>query len=150
MALGLIGGTLGHAKGLVDLYRNAGRKAGHPAEQLQVGITSHFYIGETAEQAYEQFYPYYQRYLAPRNNRGRGWTVDQQSMRALAARGGALMVGGPREVAEKILDLKSELGADRFLGQVDLGGMPAHMVRDSIARFGDVVAPAIRHVYAAT
>jgi hypothetical protein len=60
------------------------------------------------------------------------------------------MVGGPREVAEKILDLKSELGVDRFLGQVDLGGMPTEMVRDSIARFGDVVAPAIRHVHATT
>lgn len=134
----------------MDLYRAAGQRAGHPAEQLQVGITSHFYIGETAEQAYEEFYPYFERYLAPRNNRGRGWNVDKQSMLGLAARGGALMVGGPREVAEKILDLKSELGADRFLGQVDLGGMPASIVRDSITRFGDVVAPAIRHVHATT
>jgi alkanesulfonate monooxygenase SsuD/methylene tetrahydromethanopterin reductase-like flavin-dependent oxidoreductase (luciferase family) len=148
MALGLIGGTISHAKRLVDLYRDAGQRAGHPEEQLQVGITSHFYIGETAEQAYEDFYPYFQRYLAPRNNRGRGWNVDKQSMLGIAARGGALMLGGPREVAEKILDLKSELGADRFMGQVDLGGMPQQMVRDSIARFGDVVAPAIRHVHA--
>ncbi|MEZ2388515.1 LLM class flavin-dependent oxidoreductase [bacterium RCC_150] len=147
MALGLIGGTLDDARRLADLYRAAGQRAGHPEERLQLGITSHFYVGETAERAYEEFYPYYERYLAPRNNRGRGWKVDKQNVLAFASRGGALMIGGPREVAEKILDLKSELGADRFLGQVDLGGMPAQMVRDSIARFGEVVAPAIHRVH---
>jgi alkanesulfonate monooxygenase SsuD/methylene tetrahydromethanopterin reductase-like flavin-dependent oxidoreductase (luciferase family) len=67
-------------------------------------------------------------------------------MTSLAARRRALMVGGPAQVAEKILDLHAELGVDRFLGQVDLGGMPRQMVRDSIQRFGDVVAPAVRHV----
>ena len=146
MALGWIGGTIGHAKRLVDLYRTAGRDAGHPDEQLTVGITSHFYVGETSEQALHEFYPYYHRYLSPEANGGRGWYVDRAAMAGLAARRGALMVGGPAQVAEKILDLHAELGVDRFLGQVDLGGMPQQMVRDSIQRFGDVVAPAVRKV----
>lgn len=150
MALGLIGGTLDHAKRLIAVYRAAGERAGHPEERLQVGITSHFYVGATAEQAYEDYYPYYERYLAPRNNRGRGWDIDRRSMVALAGRRGALMVGGPMEITQKILDLQAELGAVRFLGQADIGGMPAQMVRDSISRFGDVVAPAVRHVLAGT
>jgi alkanesulfonate monooxygenase SsuD/methylene tetrahydromethanopterin reductase-like flavin-dependent oxidoreductase (luciferase family) len=148
MVLGLIGGTIDHAKRLIDLYRATGRDAGHPDEKLKVGITSHFYIGATQEQALEEFYPYYHRYLSPETNGGRGFYVDRSQMMQLAARRGALMVGGPNQVAEKILDLKTELGVDRFLGQVDLGGMPQQMVRDSIARFGDTVAPAIRHVLA--
>jgi len=146
MALGLIGGTLDHAKRLIDVYRASGRAAGHPEERLTVGVTSHFYVGESREQALEELFPYYQRYLSPLTNGGRGYHVDQPTMAQMAARRGALMVGGPREVAEKILDLRAELGVDRFLGQVDLGGMPAAMVRDSIRRFGDVVAPAVRHV----
>lgn len=146
MALGLIGGTIDHAKRLVDLYRAAGREAGHPDEKLTVGITSHFYVGESQEQALEELYPYYHRYLSPETNGGRGFSVDRPSMDVMAARRGALMVGGPREVAAKILDLQAVLGADRFLGQVDLGGMPTQMVRDSIRRFGDDVAPAVRHV----
>lgn len=146
MALGFIGGTLDHVKQLVDLYRRSGRDAGHPDEQLKVGITSHFYVGESHEQALAEFFPYYRRYLAPETNGGRGWRVDEASMRQLAQRRGALMVGGSREGADKILDLASELGADRFLGQVDPGGMPADMVRASIARFGDTVAPAVRHI----
>ncbi|WP_314452246.1 LLM class flavin-dependent oxidoreductase [uncultured Microbacterium sp.] len=148
MVLGLIGGTLDHAKRLIDLYRSAGRDAGHSDDTLKVGITSHFYIGETQEQAFEDFYPYYHRYLSPETNGGRGFYVDRAQMMQMAARRGALMVGGPTQIAEKILDLRSELGVDRFLGQVDLGGMPQQMVRDSIARFGDVVAPAVRHVIA--
>jgi alkanesulfonate monooxygenase SsuD/methylene tetrahydromethanopterin reductase-like flavin-dependent oxidoreductase (luciferase family)/putative NADH-flavin reductase len=140
MALGLIGGTIDHAKRLVDLHRTAGRDAGHPDEQLTVGITSHFYVGESQEQALHDFYPYYHRYLSPETNGGRGFYVDHNAMARLAARRGALMVGGPAQVAEKILDLHAELGVDRFLGQVDLGGMPHQMVRDSIQRFGDIVA----------
>jgi alkanesulfonate monooxygenase SsuD/methylene tetrahydromethanopterin reductase-like flavin-dependent oxidoreductase (luciferase family) len=146
MALGLIGGTLDHAKRLIDLYRTASRDAGHPDEQLTVGITSHFYVGETQEQALDDFYPYYHRYLSPQTNGGRGFYVDHPTMAGLAARRGALMVGGPTQVAEKILDLHAELGVDRYLGQVDLGGMPRQMVRDSIHRFGDVAAPAVRHI----
>ncbi|NYV73511.1 LLM class flavin-dependent oxidoreductase [Streptomyces sp. UH6] len=149
MALGIIGGSIDHAKRLVDVYRTAGREAGHPDEKLTVGVTSHFYVGDTTEQALEEFYPYYRRYLAPETNNGRGWRVRRQEMAALAGRRGALMVGDPGHVIAKILDLKAELGIDRFLGQVDLGGMPAQMVGDSIQRFGDVVAPSVRHALAA-
>lgn len=146
MALGFIGGTLDHAKRLVQLYRAAGHAAGHTDETLEVGITSHFYVGETAESAMEESFPYYQRYLSPETNGGRGWHIDRSSAEMLAGRRGALMVGGPREIAEKVLDLHAELGVTRFLGQVDLGGLPRHLVHDSIRRFGEIVAPAVHRV----
>ncbi|NHI17537.1 LLM class flavin-dependent oxidoreductase [Microbacterium excoecariae] len=146
MALGLIGGTLDHAKRLVDTYRAAGREAGHDDATLDVGITSHFYVGDSQEEALSDFFPYYRRYLSPDTNGGRGWHVDPAGTRSLAARRGALMVGGPREIAEKVLDLHAELGATRFLGQVDLGGLPRSMVHASIRRFGEIVAPAVRQV----
>ena len=149
MALGLIGGTIDHAKRIIDLYRAAGADAGHAPEQLRVGITSHFYVGATPEAAREDVFEYYHRYLSPKTNGGRGFYVDRNGMEHLAARRGALMVGSPAEIVAKILDLKHELGADRFLGQVDFGGMPSGMVKDSITRFGDLVAPAVRHVLAA-
>lgn len=147
MVLGVIGGSIDNAKRLIDLYRAVGRDAGHPDNRLKVGVTNHFYVGATQEEALNDFYPYYHRYLSPETNGGRGWHVDRAQMLQLAARRGALMVGGPTQIAEKILDL-SALGVDRFLGQVDLGGLPAEMVRDSIQRFGDIVAPAVRHILA--
>lgn len=145
MMLGLIGGTIDHAKRLIDLYRAAGHEAGHPEEQLNVGITSHMFVGESQEQALEDYFPYYYRYLSPETNGGRGFYVDRAQMASLAARRGALMVGGPAQIIEKILDLQAELGVDRFLGQIDAGGMPQQMVRDSIQRFGNIVAPAVHH-----
>lgn len=146
MALGLIGGTIDHAKRLIDVYRAAGHDAGHPDSAMKVGITCHFYVGESPETALDEFFPYYQRYLSPETNSGRGWHVDRAQVAQLAARRGGLMIGDPQQVAEKILDLHSHLGVDRFLGQVDLGGMPAQMVRDSISCFGEIVAPAIHSI----
>jgi alkanesulfonate monooxygenase SsuD/methylene tetrahydromethanopterin reductase-like flavin-dependent oxidoreductase (luciferase family) len=90
MALGLIGGTIDHAKRLIDLYRTAGRDAGHPEEQLTVGITSHFYVGESQEQALRDFYPYYYyRYLSRRPTAAAGSTstaTQWQASRPAAAR----------------------------------------------------------------
>jgi alkanesulfonate monooxygenase SsuD/methylene tetrahydromethanopterin reductase-like flavin-dependent oxidoreductase (luciferase family) len=56
----------------------------------------------------------------------------------------ALMVGSPEQVTEKILDLHKILGADRFFGQVDFGGLPRERVQSSIELFGTEVAPAVR------
>ena len=56
--LGLIGGTIDQAKRLVDLYRAAGARAGHAPETLSLGITSHFFVGESAESARDDFFPY--------------------------------------------------------------------------------------------
>jgi alkanesulfonate monooxygenase SsuD/methylene tetrahydromethanopterin reductase-like flavin-dependent oxidoreductase (luciferase family) len=144
MMLGLIGGTIDHARRLVDIYRMSGAQAGHAPEDLRVGITSHFYAGADPVVARHEIYPYYHQYLSPRTNRGRGWEVSRGQMDALSARGGALMVGGPEELAEKILDLQTVLGVDRFVGQVDFGGMPRAMVEDSLTRLATEIAPAVR------
>lgn len=146
MMLGLIGGTIDRVRPLIDIYRAAGASAGHPPDALRVGITSHFYVAESAKDAVAEMYPYYHRYLSPKVPGGRGFRVDPDSTRALAARRGALVVGDPGQVIEKILDLKAVLGVDRFLGQVDFGGMPRDQVESSIDLLGTVVAPAVRHI----
>jgi alkanesulfonate monooxygenase SsuD/methylene tetrahydromethanopterin reductase-like flavin-dependent oxidoreductase (luciferase family) len=144
MMLGLIGGTVDHARRLVDVYRASGAQAGHAPERLRVGITSHFYAGADPVVARHDVYPYYHQYLSPRTNGGRGWEVSRGQMDALSERGGALMVGGPEELAGKILDLQTVLGVDRFLGQIDFGGMPRAMVEDSLARLATDIAPVVR------
>ena len=101
---------------------------GTPAspERIRVGITSHFYIAEDERAARQTIFPYYRQYLAPKTPGSRGFVVDRASLDALAARGGALMIGSPEQIIEKILDLHAVLGADRFLGQIDFGGLPRH------------------------
>jgi alkanesulfonate monooxygenase SsuD/methylene tetrahydromethanopterin reductase-like flavin-dependent oxidoreductase (luciferase family) len=142
MMLGYIGGTLTHARRAVDIYRAAGEEAGHP-EKLRVGISTHFYAAASEQDAAEVFEPY-RRYLHPDTNGGRGFVVDRGMFDASRQRQGALMVGTPEQLTEKILEAHAALGLDRFIGQFDWGGLPAARVHESIERLATEVAPAVR------
>lgn len=143
MMLGFVGGTSDNARRLVETYLLAGEEAGHGPTRLRVGIAAHLYVGAATRSARDDAYPYYRRYLAAGSGSG-GWDVSRDQMNDLAERGGALLVGGPEQVAAKILDLRELLGVDRFLGQVDFGGMPREMVEESVERFAGDVAPVVR------
>jgi alkanesulfonate monooxygenase SsuD/methylene tetrahydromethanopterin reductase-like flavin-dependent oxidoreductase (luciferase family) len=144
MVLGLIGGDLRAVGPLVERYRAVGRAAGHAPDALRLGLTSHFYVGKTAQDARKDLYPYYREYLRPKTPGGRGWLVGPDQFQAVAGPFGALMAGGAQEVVDKILTERELLGIDRFIGQIDFGGMPSHMVNNSIELFATEVAPAIR------
>jgi alkanesulfonate monooxygenase SsuD/methylene tetrahydromethanopterin reductase-like flavin-dependent oxidoreductase (luciferase family) len=144
MALGYIGGGLQHLERTLDIYREAGGRAGHPPDVLQVATFSHFYVGEDPRAARDRVFPFYHEYLRPKTPGGRGFDVDRASFDAGSVRGGAIMMGSSEELAEKITDLRDLLGVDRFMGQIDFGGMPRAMVEESITRLATEVCPAIR------
>ncbi len=144
MALGLIGGAVQSARHTIDLYRQAGEEAGHHPDVLKVGIVSHFYAGGDPASARDRAFPFYHEYLRPKTPGGRGFVVDRRSFDAGSVRGGAIMIGSAEEITEKILDLRTLLGADRFLGQIDFGGLPRSMVEESIARLATEIAPTVR------
>jgi alkanesulfonate monooxygenase SsuD/methylene tetrahydromethanopterin reductase-like flavin-dependent oxidoreductase (luciferase family) len=143
MTVGLIGGPLESARRAVDIYRAAGERAGHP-ERLRVGISTHFYAGESAAAARE-IYPFYYEYLRPKAPGGRGFVVSEPAFHAGTQPGQALMIGSVEEVAAKILDAHRILGGiDRFFGQADWGGLPRELVEASITRLATEIAPAVR------
>lgn len=144
MTLGLIGGDIRRARPLVEHYRAVGTAAGHALEALKLGLTSHFFVGETSQGAREALYPYYREYLRPKTPGGRGWLVGPEQFQEAVGPFGALMAGSPQEVVDKILTERELLGTDRFLGQIDLGGLPASLVNRSIELFATEVAPVIR------
>jgi alkanesulfonate monooxygenase SsuD/methylene tetrahydromethanopterin reductase-like flavin-dependent oxidoreductase (luciferase family) len=144
MVLGLIGGTFAHAGPAVDLYRGAWEAAGHPPGRQRLGLTSHFFVGPTSQGSRAAFYPYYREYLRPKAPGGRGWVVSPDDFRQIAGPAGALMIGSPQEVAEKIMAERDVLGVRRFIGQIDLGGLPPQLVNQSIELFAGEVAPVIR------
>jgi alkanesulfonate monooxygenase SsuD/methylene tetrahydromethanopterin reductase-like flavin-dependent oxidoreductase (luciferase family) len=142
MILGYIGGPLSHARQAVEIYREAGEKAGHP-EKLRVGISTHFYAGADPRSAREIF-PYYHEYLRPKAPGGRGFAVGRAAFEAGTQRGQAIMIGSADELIEKILDARRLLGIDRFFAQFDWGGLPRHLVEDSVHRYATEIAPAVR------
>jgi probable LLM family oxidoreductase len=144
MALAIIGGEPERFKPMVDLYREAGRRAGHDPAVLEVSINSHGYIADTSLQASDEAYPPYFDVMG-RIGRERGWSPPtREKFESERSTRGALLVGDPQEVIDKILWEHELFAHQRFLMQMSVGTMPHAQIMHSIELLGDVVAPAVR------
>jgi probable LLM family oxidoreductase len=144
LALAIIGGMPEQFAPLVQMYRDAGLRAGHPVESLKVSVNSHTYVAESSQQAADEFYPSYAEVMT-RIGRERGWppTNRRQFDGSISPRG-ALLVGSPEQVVDKILFEHELFKHDRFLAQMALGAMPHEKIMKAIELFGTRVAPAVR------
>jgi alkanesulfonate monooxygenase SsuD/methylene tetrahydromethanopterin reductase-like flavin-dependent oxidoreductase (luciferase family) len=144
MALAIIGGTPERFAPVVELYRESARRAGHDPARLAVGINSHLYVAESSQQAADDFFPSYAERMTS-IGRERGWPpTTRQQFDAMRSPSGALLVGSPQEVIDKIMREYALFGHDRFLAQMTVGPMPHARIMRSIELFGEVVAPVIR------
>ena len=144
IALAIIGGAPARFVDFVELYRGSARKAGHDPARLPVSINSHGFLAETAEEAAElSFGPFSE--TMTRIGRERGWPPTTRA-HFDAERGphGALLVGSPDDVIEKILYQHGLFGHQRMLIQLTVGPMPHDKVLRAIELLGTVVAPAVR------
>jgi probable LLM family oxidoreductase len=142
MALAIIGGRPERFRPFVDLFRRSAEEAGHPG--LPVSINSHAYVADTSERAADEFFPGYAT-MMNRIGRERGWApMERQSFDALRTLRGALVVGNPEDVVEKILYQHQLFGHQRFMAQMSVGTMPHAQVMRSIELLGTEVAPVVR------
>ncbi|MCB2410568.1 LLM class flavin-dependent oxidoreductase [Hymenobacter lucidus] len=145
LMVAIIGGDTHRFRPLVDLYREAGRRAGHTPEQLKVGLHSLGYVAETTEQAREEFFPGYARTFSSRARERGGAPVTRAHFDAQAGPLGALLVGSPEEVAAKILRHGEALGGiSRVTFQQDVATLPHARIMRSIELLGTRVAPLLR------
>ena len=144
LAVAIIGGAPARFGPLVDLYREAARLAGHDPASLPVSINSHTYVAATSQRAAAEFFPGYANMMT-RIGRERGWPpMTREQFDGLRAPDGALLVGSPQEVVEKILRQHEIFGHDRFLAQMSVGTMPHRDVMRALELLGGEVAPAVR------
>lgn len=144
LALAIIGGEPARFAPLVDLYRAAAADAGHDADALPVSLNVHGLIAETAEEAADIAFPPYLETMG-RIGRERGWPPPTRARFDAERRpDGALLVGGPDEVAEKLLYWHELFGHARTLVQFTVGPTPHEAVLRSIRLFGERVAPVVR------
>ena len=143
MALAIIGGEPARFVPLVDLYRESGARAGHAA-RLELGVHSHTWIGAESQAAADEYYPSYAAVMS-RIGQERGWPpMSRGQYEAMRAPRGALLVGSPQQVIDKILHQHELFGLDRFLAHVPVGPMPHEAVMRVIELLGTEVAPAVR------
>jgi probable LLM family oxidoreductase len=147
MALAIIGGQPARFRRFTDLYRDAGRRAGH-GERLRLGINSHGFLAGTSQEAAERAYPSY-AHAMNQIGRERGWPpLTRADFDAQAERHGAIFVGSPAQVVDKILFQHEIFRHDRFLLQLTVGGMPHREVLRAIELFGTEVVPQVRKALA--
>ncbi|UOQ74857.1 LLM class flavin-dependent oxidoreductase [Hymenobacter cellulosilyticus] len=145
LMVAIIGGETHRFRPLVDLYREAGRRAGFTPEQLPVGLHSLGYVVETTEEAVESFYPGYARTFSSRARERGGSPVTRPQFDAQAGPTGALLVGSPEEVAAKIQRHSEALGGiTRVTFQMDVATLPHAQLLRAIELLGTRVAPLLR------
>ena len=145
LMVAIIGGDTHRFRPLVDLYREAGRRAGHAPEQLKVGLHSLGYVANTTEEAREGFFPGYARTFSARAKERGGLPITRPQFDAQAGALGALLVGNPEEVAAKILRHGEALGGiSRVTFQMDVATLPHADIIHAVELLGTRVAPLLR------
>lgn len=144
LALAIIGGKPEQFVPFVDLYKRTSLKNGLQPAHLKLGINSHVYISENSRKAADEFYPSYSA-MMNRIGRERGWApLTREQFDYLRSEKGALLVGSPQQVIDKILFEHELFGHTRFLAQMSVGPVEHKQVLRSMELFGTVVAPAVR------
>lgn len=144
MALAIIGGEPARFRPMVDLYRQAATEAGHDAASLPVSINAHGFIADDAQEAADLAYPSFAETMG-RIGRERGWPPPSRArFDAECGPQGAIFMGGPEQIVEKILYHHELFGHKRFLIQLTIGPMPHDRVLRAIELLGTEVAPAVK------
>lgn len=150
LIVAIIGGEPHRFRPLVEMYRRAGREAGHPEELLKVGVHVLGFVGETTEQAANDFFPPYAQ-MFTQIGKERGWPpITRAQFDAIRGPTGALLIGDSKTVAEKILYINDVLGGvSRVAIQQTVGSIAQPKVIRAIELLGTEVAPTVRAALAA-
>lgn len=143
LALAIIGGEPRRFKPLADLYRRAADQAG-TAKQARVSLNVHGFVGEDGKAAANLFFPA-QKQVMDQIGRERGWGPQNRAQfDASMSPEGAMFVGSPAQVTDKILALKDDLGFDRVMIQMAIGVIEHKEMLKAIEVLGTKVAPELR------
>lgn len=145
LMVAVIGGETHRFRRAVELYRAAGAQAGHAPDTLKVGLHSLGYVAPSREEAINDYFPGYAKTFT-RIGRERGWPpVSRERFDAQNGPTGALLVGDPDEVGEKILRHAAALGGvDRVTFQMDNAELPREKLLRSIELIGARIKPSLK------
>ena len=145
LMVAIIGGEPRRFRPLVDLYRETGMRSGYSLEQLKVGVHALGYVASTTQEAADDFFPGYARAVTD-VGKERGWPpVTRAGFDAQRGPHGALLIGSPEEVVEKIIRHSDALGGiSRISFQMNVASLPHAKLMQAIEAIGTRVAPALR------
>lgn len=140
MFMAHLGGAATQFKATVDSYREAARAGGHDPAQLPIATAGFFYAAETSQQALKELYPHI--------NEGMKRTNGGGFPKQLFAQGvdphNIMNIGSPQQIIEKILYQHEVFGHQRYIAQIDFGGMPMDNIKRNLDLIGTEILPAIK------
>jgi len=150
LMVAIIGGEPRRFRPLIDLYRQTGKQHGYSPEQLKVGVHMLGYVAGTTQEAADTFFPGYAKAMTD-VGKERGWPpMTRASFDAQRGPNGALLVGSPDEVVEKILRHSETLGGfTRLSFMMNVASLPQVQMMRAIDAIGARVAPALHEQPAA-
>ncbi len=126
-------------------YRRRHAEAGHDAQMRRVAVATHLYVAPDSQTARDEFYPYYRAYFSSHAARPyAARDVPRDVFEARAAAQGPIFVGSPQEIIDKLGYERALFGHDRFLAQIDIGGLPYAKLARAIELLATKVRPALR------
>jgi alkanesulfonate monooxygenase SsuD/methylene tetrahydromethanopterin reductase-like flavin-dependent oxidoreductase (luciferase family) len=145
LMVAIIGGEPRRFKPMIDLYRDTGARFGHTPDQLKVGLHSLGYVASTKKEAADNYFPGYAR-AVDSVAKERGWApATRAGFDAQLGPDGALLIGEPDEVAEKILRHSETLGGmSRVTFQMNAASLPQEKMLRAIEMIGARIAPKVR------
>jgi len=150
MALAIIGGQPARFAPFAQLHRRALAQAGHHPQQVPLAVHAHGYVGETSQQAANDYYSSYAAAMTA-IGRERGWgPMTPAAFEQMLGPDGSLVLGSPQQVADKILQMREWLGIERFMLHVSVGTLPHKQVLRAIELLGTEVAPLVSGALAAS
>ena len=139
LMVAIIGGETRRFKPLVDLYRESGRQAGYSDDQLKVGVHSLGYVAESTKQAADDFFPGYSRTMTE-IGKERGWPkMTRDHFEAQMGPQGALIIGDPDEVIQKIVRHSKALGG---ISRITFMMNPASLPHEKLMRATELIGTA--------
>ncbi|WP_292010043.1 LLM class flavin-dependent oxidoreductase [Chryseobacterium sp.] len=143
LIVAIIGGMPIQFKNLIEFYKQEYEKAGHDMSQMQIAIHSHTFVSDQKEVVDG----YFENYKSQMDRIGatRGWSpYTRMQYDGGKSKDGALFIGSPEEVADKIAYMKEIFGITRFIGHMDVGDPSHDIMMKSIELFGDKVLPIVK------
>lgn len=148
IAYATIGGNPKAFAKLVEVYKEIGARNGYSDEQLKVAAHSWGWIEENNFQAIENyFYPTKQTVDNIAKDRSHWSEMTKKQYYASVEPNGAIFVGDPAHVAQKIIRIIEDLQLDRFMLHLPIGSMPHEDVLKAIKLYGEEVVPIVRRYF---
>lgn len=145
LMLAVIGGRYEQFRPLVDLYREAGSRAGYAPETLRVGLHTIGFVAPTSTEASDIFYPGWAQLMST-VGRERGWSAPtRRDFEMMRSERGTFLIGDPDHVASNLMRANDILGGlSRVTFQMSTASTDHEAMTAAITLLGEKVAPRVR------